>query len=68
MKLKSGSFLPTKRAFAAMLGSSLALDDKWTARGFIEIFKIIHPISLDTKIALKVLELHSSRADSWDDH
>ncbi|MCD7886190.1 MAG: EcoRV family type II restriction endonuclease [Clostridiales bacterium] len=46
------------KVFAATLGSAIATDDKWTVRGFIDIFKNIHPISSDTKIVSKVLELH----------
>lgn len=44
--------------FAKTLTGFIAKDDKWTIRGFIDIFKNIYTISSDTKIVSKALELH----------
>lgn len=44
--------------FTKTLTALIAQDDKWTIRGFIDIFKNIYTISSDTKIVSKVLELH----------
>lgn len=46
------------KAFANTLGECISLDDEWTVRGFIDIFKNVYTISSDTKIVSKVLELH----------
>jgi len=51
-------FAEQLKEFAARLKDSIAEDDEWTIRGFIDIFKKIHTISADTKIVSKVLELH----------
>ena len=34
------------------------MDDVWTVRGFIDVFKNVYTISSDTKIVSKILELH----------
>lgn len=44
--------------FANQLGNAISQDDKWTIKGFIDIFKNIYTISADTKIVSKVLEIH----------
>lgn len=46
------------KEFAATLGNFIAINDEWTIRGFIDIFRKIYTISSDTKIVSKVLELH----------
>ena len=46
------------KTFAATLGRYIAVDDVWTIKGFIDIFKNIYTISADTKVISKVLELH----------
>ncbi|MDE6900702.1 MAG: EcoRV family type II restriction endonuclease [Oscillospiraceae bacterium] len=46
------------KAFAASLAEGIALDDVWTVRGFIDVFKNVYTISSDTKIVSKILELH----------
>ena len=33
-------------------------DGQWTVKGFIDIFKNIYTISVDTKIVSKILEIH----------
>lgn len=40
------------------MGERIALNDEWTIRGFIDIFKNVYTISSDTKIISKILELH----------
>ena len=43
--------------FANSIGKIISKDDKWTIKGFIDIFKNIYSISNDTKIISKVLEI-----------
>lgn len=51
-------FLIQLKKFANTLYSQITLNDEWTIKGFIDIFKNIYTISTDTKIVSKVLELH----------
>ncbi|MDR2734636.1 MAG: EcoRV family type II restriction endonuclease [Spirochaetota bacterium] len=44
--------------FAQSLGAFIAHNDEWTIRGFIDIFRNIYTISMDTKVLSKILELH----------
>lgn len=46
------------KKFASSLVERIALNDEWTIRGFIDIFKNVYTISSDTKIISKILELH----------
>ena len=49
------------KKFASSLGERIALNDEWTIRGFIDIFKNVYTISSDTKIISKILKsIHSS--------
>ncbi len=45
-------------AFAASLGKYISLNNEWTIKGFIDVFKNIYTISSDTKVLSKILELH----------
>jgi len=51
-------FCKQLKDFASTLGDFISKGDEWTVRGFIDIFKNIHPISADTKVISKILELH----------
>lgn len=51
-------FLKELKKFAASLGTQIALNDEWTIRGFIDVFRNVYTISSDTKIISKILELH----------
>jgi hypothetical protein len=44
--------------FAQTLGQVIALNDEWTVKGFVDVFKNIYAISSDTKVISKILELH----------
>ena len=46
------------KSFASTLKECITQGDKWTIRGFIDVFKNIYTISNDTKIVSKILELH----------
>lgn len=46
------------KRFASSLSDRIALNDEWTVRGFIDVFKNIYTISSDTKVISKILELH----------
>lgn len=51
-------FLTELKKFANTITNKISLNDEWTIKGFIDIFKNIYTISTDTKIVSKVLELH----------
>lgn len=44
--------------FALGLADKISLNDEWTIRGFIDVFKNVYTVSSDTKIISKILELH----------
>lgn len=46
------------KEFASELADKISLNDEWTIRGFIDIFKNVYTVSSDTKIISKILELH----------
>mgnify|MGYP006294482729 CR=1 FL=1 len=47
------------KAFAETLKDYVSdQDDKWTIKGFIDIFENIYTISADTKVISKILEIH----------
>ncbi len=59
------TYTEEKKAFAAALKNfsetltkKIAENDEWTIRGFVDVFKNIYPLSSDTKIISKILELH----------
>lgn len=51
-------FAQELKAFAASLATQIAINDEWTIRGFIDVFRNVYTISSDTKIISKILELH----------
>lgn len=51
-------FLTELKKFANTITNKISLNDEWTIKGFIDVFKNIYTISTDTKIVSKVLELH----------
>lgn len=55
---EKGLFLTELKKFANTITDKISLNDEWTIKGFIDIFKNIYTISTDTKIVSKVLELH----------
>ncbi len=57
-ELEKEKFLKSLKGFAIDLSTFIAVNDEWTIRGFIDIFKNIYTISTDTKIVSKILELH----------
>lgn len=57
-KLEKDIFSKQLKDFAATLSSKITLNDEWTIRGFIDIFKNVYTVSSDTKIISKILELH----------
>lgn len=57
-KREKNLFLAQLKEFANTLTDKIAVNDEWTIKGFIDIFKNIYTISSDTKIVSKVLELH----------
>lgn len=52
------AFVAKLKNFAATLADRIALNDEWTIRGFIDVFKNVYTVSADTKIISKILELH----------
>ena len=58
-KIIKDEFLQLLNEFAKTLATYVSdKDNKWTIKGFIDIFEKIHTISNDTKIVSKVLEIH----------
>lgn len=57
-KTEKAVFITQLKQFANTLTEQIAVDNEWTIKGFIDIFKNIYTISSDTKIISKVLELH----------
>lgn len=51
-------FAQELKAFADSLAEQIAINDEWTVRGFIDVFRNVYTISSDTKIVSKILELH----------
>ena len=51
-------FLAQLKDFANTLSDKIAVNDEWTIKGFIDIFKNIYTISSDTKIVSKILDLN----------
>ena len=51
-------FLAQLKDFANTLSDKIAVNDEWTIKGFIDIFKNIYTISSDTKIVYKILDLN----------
>ena len=51
-------FLNALKLFASKLPDAITHNNKWTVRGFIDVFKNIYTLSTDTKIISKILELH----------
>lgn len=51
-------FAKELKKFAASLAAHIALNDEWTIRGFIDVFRNVYAISSDTKIISKILELN----------
>lgn len=55
---EKSNFLFLIKDFATSLNNFIAVDNKWTVKGFIDIYKNVYTISTDTKIISKILELH----------
>ncbi len=51
-------FLKALQAFATSLTAEISLNDEWTMRGVIDIFKEVYPLPTDTKVISKIFELH----------
>lgn len=51
-------FAQELKEFADSLAEQIAINDEWTVRGFIDVFRNVYTISSDTKIVSKILELH----------
>ena len=51
-------FLDSLKNFASSLQYSLMHENEWTVRGFIDVFQNIYPISSDSKLVSKILEIH----------
>ena len=52
------SFLKALKAFVATLTTEISLNDEWTMRGVIDIFKTVYPLPSDTKVISRIFELH----------
>ena len=53
------AFLAALRSLTDTLGDEIRTEDgQWTVKGFIDVYRSIYTISLDTKIVSKILEIH----------
>lgn len=57
-KKEKKDFFEKLSIFTQNLGKLISLNDEWTIKGFIDLFKNIYTISSDTKIVSKILEIH----------
>ena len=57
-KIEKEKFFNDLRLFAYNLSSTISIKNEWTIRGFIDIFRNIYPLSADSKVISKILELH----------
>ena len=57
-KKEKKDFFEKLSIFTQNLGKLISLNDEWTIKGFIDLFKNIYTISNDTKIVSKILEIH----------
>lgn len=55
---EKADFSKSLKEFAETLNDKIAINNEWTIKGFIDVFKKIHMISQDTKVISKILELH----------
>ena len=51
-------FLRNLKLFAGTLSKKVTLNNEWIIRGFIDIAKKIYPLSTDSKLVSKILEIH----------
>jgi len=57
--MRKTDFLKSLREFVEGLREHISNgDDEWTIKGFIDVYKNIYSISIDTKIVSKILEIH----------
>lgn len=57
-KIKNDFKQNLKEFVSGLKGHISTLDNQWTIKGFIDVFKNIYTISADTKIVSKILEIH----------
>ncbi len=57
-KIEKEKFFENLRLFADNLPSKILSKNEWTIRGFIDIFRNIYPLTTDSKVISKILELH----------
>ncbi|MBQ9418829.1 MAG: EcoRV family type II restriction endonuclease [Synergistaceae bacterium] len=57
-KTEKETFFENLKTFAAGLADHVVCDEEWTMRGFIDIFKNVYPLTTDSKVLSKILELH----------
>jgi hypothetical protein len=56
--MTSEEFLHKLQVHAALFGKAVSTDEgEWIIKGFIDVYRHIYTISVDTKIVSKVLEL-----------
>lgn len=46
------------KSFAEALSGQITRDGEWTVKGFVDVFRNLYTISLDTKVISKVMEIH----------
>lgn len=56
--LEKKEFKKKLQQFVNILANEILINNEWTIKGFIDVFKNIYTISSDTKIISKILEIH----------
>ncbi len=56
--LEKKEFKKKLQQFVNILANEISINNEWTIKGFIDVFKNIYTISSDTKIISKILEIH----------
>lgn len=58
MNNEKQKFFKKLKLFADNLAKNIVQNNQWTMRGFIDVFRNIYPLTTDSKVLSKILELH----------
>lgn len=58
MNSEKQKFFKKLKLFIDSLPRNVAKNNQWTMRGFVDIFKNVYPLTSDSKVLSKILEIH----------
>ena len=58
MNSEKQNFFQLLKLFTEKLSKNIVLNNQWTMRGVIDVFRNIYPLTTDSKVLSKILELH----------